>query len=282
MIITVASGKGGTGKTLVATSMALVMEGTRSVQFLDCDVEGPNAHLLLHPVITHSEAVTIPNPVVDEAKCTHCRFCADVCAFHAIAVGKHKVTTFPQLCHGCGACSTLCPEKAITERGREVGVIEIGYTEGIQFVGGRLNIGEALAPPVIKGVKEHINGADTVIIDAPPGTSCPVVETIRGSDFCVLVTEPTPFGLSDLSLAVGVVKLMDIPSGVVINRDSEGSDEVEHFSERNDIPILLHIPMDRQIAQNYCKGITLTEGLPLWGRSFERLFGIIERMVGVR
>jgi len=279
MIVTVASGKGGTGKTLVATSLALALDNGAYVQFLDCDVEGPNAHLLLHPEITSSESVTIPVPTIDEERCTYCGLCAEICAYHAIAVTKGTIVTFPELCHGCGACSALCPEKAITEHGREVGIIEKGHIGSVQFTGGRLNVGEALSPPVVKAVKKHVNEEQAVIIDAPPGTSCPVVETIRGSDFCLLVTEPTPFGLNDLSLAVDVVEIMNIPCGVVINRDGAGSDEVEEFCRKKAIPVLLRIPLERRIAENYCRGATLTEGLPQWREPFQKLFQTIEQTV---
>jgi len=205
MIISVASGKGGTGKTLVATSLALSLKDRDKVQFLDCDVEEPNAHVLLKPVITSSKSVYIPVPKVDEDKCTYCGKCAQVCAYHAIAVLGEHVLTFPQLCHGCGACSYLCPENVITEEGREGGVVEWGHSDGIEFAHGKLNVGEAMAPPVIRKVKEQASNNGVVIVDAPPGTSCPVVESIKGSDFCILVTEPTPFGLHDLMLAVETV-----------------------------------------------------------------------------
>ena len=235
MIISVASGKGGTGKTLVATSLALSLIDNYKVQLLDCDVEEPNANILLNLAMNQSQPVYIPVPRVDETKCTYCRKCAEVCAYNAIAVLKEKVLVFPELCHGCGACSYLCPESAITEEGREVGIIERGNSGNLELIQGRLAIGEAMAPPVIREVKKYITPANIVIIDVPPGTSCPVVEAVEGSNFCLLVTEPTPFGLNDLSLTVEVVRKLGVPCGVVINRVGIGigSKEVEQYCHRD-------------------------------------------------
>jgi MinD superfamily P-loop ATPase len=272
MIISVASGKGGTGKTLVATSLALSLIDNYKVQLLDCDVEEPNANILLHLALNQCQPVFIPIPEVDEAKCTYCGKCAEVCAYNAIAVIKDKVLVFPELCHGCGACSYLCPESAITEEGREVGVVERGSSGNLELVQGRLAIGEAMAPPVIRKVKKYIDPANVVISDVPPGTSCPVVEAVEGSDFCLLVTEPTPFGLNDLSLAVGVVRKLGMPCGVVINRVGIGGEEVEKYCHREEIPVLLRIPLDRKIAMLYSKGIPLVEGVPRWREEFLKLF----------
>jgi len=222
MIISIASGKGGTGKTLVATSLALSLKDKHKVQLLDCDVEEPNDHIFLKPVITRSEAVCIQTPKVDEEKCTYCGKCAEVCAYNAIAVFPGHVLVFPELCHGCGACSYLCPEKAVSEEGREIGVVEQGHAEGMEFAQGKLNVGEAMATPVIRKVKEQINHDGITIIDASPGTSCPVVEATKDSDFCLLVTEPTPFGLNDLVLAVEMVRELNIPLAVVLNRAGVG------------------------------------------------------------
>ncbi|MGB6872976.1 MAG: ATP-binding protein [Dehalococcoidia bacterium] len=279
MIISVASGKGGTGKTLVATSLVLALSDKAKVQLLDCDVEEPNAHIFLHLDMNQSHPVSIPVPKVDETKCTYCGKCAEVCAYNAIAVLKGKVLVFPELCHGCGACSYLCPESAITEEGREIGMVERGNLGNMEFIQGKLTVGESMAPPVIKEVKKHIDPMSIVIIDVSPGTSCPVVESVKGSDFCLLVTEPTPFGLNDLSLAVEMLKKLGIPCGVVINRDSVGDDEVEHYCHEQGIPILLKIPLDREIAKLYSKGIALIEGMPQWRKTFIGLFEDIERMV---
>ena len=282
MIISVASGKGGTGKTLVATSLALSLSANRKVQLLDCDVEEPNANVLLRLAIAHSQPVYVPIPSVDEAKCTYCGKCAEVCAYNAIAVVKQKVLVFPELCHGCGACSYLCPESAIAEEGKEVGVFETGDSENLGLIQGKLNVGEAMAPPVIRAVKKHIDRGSVAIIDIPPGTSCPVVEAVKGSDFCLLVTEPTPFGLNDLSLALEVVRELDIPAGVIINRVGVGRDEVEQYCRREEIPIVLRIPLDRDIATLYSRGIALVEGMPRWRQEFLRLFQDIRGMTAAR
>ena len=282
MIISVASGKGGTGKTLVATSLALSLKDKCRVQLLDCDVEEPNDHIFLKPVIEGSQAVCIPVPSVDEAKCTYCGRCAEVCAYHAIAVFPGHVLDFPQLCHGCGTCSYLCPEGAISEVPRETGTIEYGQSNGIAFVQGRLTVGEAMAPPVIRKVKTKADNNSVVIIDAPPGTSCPVVESIKGSDFCLLITEPTPFGLSDLVLAVETVKELNIRCGVVINRAGLGDTKVEEYCLKENIPIILTIPLDTEIARFYSRGVTLAEGLPAWQASFAGLLDRIMEMADER
>ena len=282
MIISVASGKGGTGKTLVATSMALSLKDKGKVQLLDCDVEEPNAHIFIKPVLIRKEAVSIPIPKVDETRCNYCGKCAEVCAYNAIAVMKEKVLVFPELCHGCGACSYLCPEAAISEEGKEIGLVEIGSSNGMEFVHGKLNVGEAMAPPVIRKVKEHINPKRTVIVDVSPGTSCPVVESIKGSDFCLLVTEPTPFGLSDLVLAVEVARKLKVPCGVVINRTGLGDGKVDDYCYGEGIPILLTIPLDSGIAYLYSRGTPLVEGIPKWKETFLQLFSNIKEIVDGR
>lgn len=272
MIISVASGKGGTGKTLVATNLALSLKDEVKVQFLDCDVEEPNAHIFLRPTLDHREPVCIPVPAVDEERCTYCRRCAEVCAYKAIAVVKKKVLIFPQLCHGCGACTYLCPERAISEEGKEIGVVEWGQSDGLGFVHGRLAVGEAMAPPVIRRVKQQIDAGSVAIIDVSPGTSCPVVEAIRDSDYCILVTEPTPFGLNDLVLAVEVTRKLAIPCGVVINRAGVGDGKVEDYCAKNDVPLLLNIPLDMRIAGLYSRGELLIEGMLEWRQPFLDLF----------
>jgi MinD superfamily P-loop ATPase len=279
MIISVASGKGGTGKTLVATSLALSLKDSEKVQLLDCDVEEPDAHIFLKPVITRCEPVFIAVPEVNAQKCTYCGKCAEVCAYHAIAVLKGHVLVFSQLCHGCGACSYLCPEDAISEMEREVGIIESGDSGSVGFVHGKLAIGEAMPTPVIKKVKEKASHEAVVIIDVSPGTSCPVVESIKGSDFCLLVTEPTPFGLNDLILAVETVRKIGIPCGVVINRAGVGDRKVEQYCIEENIPVMLTIPMNSGIARLYSKGITLVEGLPNWKKDFVGLFESIGEIV---
>jgi MinD superfamily P-loop ATPase len=282
MIISIASGKGGTGKTLVATSLALSLADKHKVQLLDCDVEEPNANILLHLVISQSRPVCIRVPKVDQTKCTYCGKCAEVCAYNTIAVVKKKVLVFPELCHGCGACSYLCPESAISEGGREVGIVESGSSGNLELTQGKLNVGEAMAPPVIREVKKCIDTANKVIVDVPPGTSCPVIEAVKGSDFCLLVTEPTPFGLNDLSLAVEVVRKLGILCGVVINRVGVGDEEVERYCCQERIPILLKIPLDRNIALHYSQGIPLVKGMPQWREEFVRLFQDIKDTVGAK
>jgi len=282
VIVSVASGKGGTGKTLVATNLALSLAREDRVQLLDCDVEEPDAHIFLKPVIHQSKPVFIPVPQVDEEKCTHCGKCAEVCAYHALAVLKNWVLVFHQLCHGCGACSYLCPEDAITEVGREIGVVEIGNSKGIEFIHGKLNIGEAMAPPVVREVKKYIKPGRTTIIDVAPGTSCPVVEAVKGSDFCLLVTEPTPFGLNDLALAVEMVRELGVSCGVVLNRAGVGDNKVEDYCLKENIPILLQIPLDIEIARLYSQGIPLVEGMTTYRETFLKLFHDMAQVVPQR
>jgi MinD superfamily P-loop ATPase len=282
MIISIASGKGGTGKTLVATSLALSLKDTCRVQLLDCDVEEPNDHLFLRPVITGSEPVCIPVPRVNYSKCTFCGECARVCVYKAIAVVPEAVLIFDQLCHGCGACSYLCPEGAISEEGREMGVVESGHAEGIEFVQGRLTVGEAMAVPVIRQVKKKIKRDMTAILDVSPGTSCPVVEAIENSDYCLLVTEPTPFGLHDLELAVETVRQLGIPCGVIVNRAVSGETLVHDYCKREGIPVLLDIPLDRQIAYLYSEGVTLVRGMPQWQAAFMKVYAVIKEALHER
>jgi len=282
VILSVASGKGGTGKTLVATSLALSLKDSHKVMLLDCDVEEPNCHVFLKPSLTGREPVNILVPKVAEDKCNYCGKCAQICAYHAIAVLGNHVLTFPQLCHGCGACSYLCPEKAITEEPRETGVVEWGHSDEVSFVQGTLNVGEAMAPPVIRKLKERGNNSDVVIRDTPPGTSCPMVEAVKGSDFCLLVTEPTPFGLNDLVLAVDTMRELAIPCGVIINRTGIGDAGVEEYCRKEGIPVLLTIPLDTEIARQYSRGITLVEGMPQWQDGFHKLFESIQEIVDER
>jgi len=276
MIISVASGKGGTGKTTIATSLALSMG---SVQFLDCDVEEPNAHIFLKPEINEKISAGMLVPEVDNSKCNYCGKCAEVCEFNAIVVIKKKVLFFPELCHGCGGCTYVCPEKAIKEVEREIGVIEGGTAGKIDFLHGVLNVGEPMAPPLIRKVKGFINHERDVIIDASPGTSCPVVEAVSKSDFCLLVTEPTPFGLNDLRLAVEMLRKLTIPFGVVINCADVGDDEVKNYCESEGIAIHMSIPWDRRIAESYSRGIPLIEALPEFQDRFSQLYQTIKKEI---
>ena len=283
MIISVASGKGGTGKTFVATNLALSI---KNVQFLDCDVEEPDGHIFLKPTITESQPINIPIPQVDQEMCNACGICVKVCQFNALALVKEKVLIFPQLCKGCGGCSLLCPQKAISEVGHPIGVMEKGKAGEIEFIQGRLNVGEAQAVPIIRRLKREITrlparlptrearqgGNKITIIDVSPGTSCPMVESIRGSDFCILVTEPTPFGLHDLKMAVEVIKELKIPFGVIINRDGIGDEKVEKFCRENKISVLLKIPYSKEIAFAYSKGTPIIEENPEYKEKFKELF----------
>jgi MinD superfamily P-loop ATPase len=287
MRIAVASGKGGTGKTLVAVSLALSLAEREEVQLLDCDVEEPNDHIFLNPEIHKSEQVCIPVPSIDENTCTFCGLCARVCAFHAIAVFKPQALVFAQLCHGCGACAYLCPEKAIDEEPRAIGKVESGYAKGVRFVQGVLTVGEALAPPVIREVKRRAMSGGTVIIDTSPGTSCPVVQAVQGSDFCLLVTEPTPFGFNDLRLAVDMVRELGVSFGIVLNRVKTGAKdefrrEMDRYLENEGIPLLLTIPLETEIARHYSKGIPLVEALPAWRERFIEMFDTIVEMADER
>jgi MinD superfamily P-loop ATPase len=277
MIISVASGKGGTGKTTVATNLAVSIGS--GVQLLDCDVEEPNAHLFLKPKIERTETVFTMVPEIDKDKCTLCRKCSDICRFKVIAIAGQTILTFPELCHSCGGCMLVCPEEAVTETGRELGVIEEGFFNSIDFAHGRLRIGEAMSPPLIKKVRSLAKPDKINIIDAPPGTSCPVIAAMKDTDFVLMVTEPTPFGLHDLKLAVEAVKLLHIPCGLVINRSDIGNDAVRQYAQAENIPILMEIPFDRRIAETYSRGLLMVEAMPEWKNKFLALHGKIINLV---
>jgi MinD superfamily P-loop ATPase len=281
--IVVASGKGGTGKTLVATSLALVASDSHPVSLLDADVEAPNAALFVRPELEGSRSVDMLVPRVDPSRCIHCGRCAEVCQYSAIASLPTQTLVFPELCHGCGGCFRACPSGAIEEVSRSVGVIEAGERP-LRFAQGILEIGEAMATPVIRALKRYAqelgwedHGA--LIVDAPPGTSCPTVESMRGADVALLVTEPTPFGLHDLRLAVAVARdALHLPVGVVINKDGQGAEDVDAYTDAEALPVLMRIPLERRIAHAYAEGVTLVEAFPEYRPAFEDLANALDRL----
>ena len=276
MIISVASGKGGTGKTTVSTNLALSIE---NVQFIDCDVEEPNANIFLKAKIDNSKPISVSHPNIDKSKCDYCGKCSDFCAYNAIAVVPKNIIVFPELCHSCGGCELICPNEAVNWNNRVIGKVEHGQAKGIDFYQGLLNVGEMQAIPVIKALKRKIDKNKNVIIDVPPGTSCPVIESIVGSNYCILVTEPTPFGLYDLKLAVEVVRHLKIPFGVIINRDGIGDNKVEYYCQKENIPVLLKVPDRRKIAYLYSKGIALASKSTEWHEMFGLVYNQIQEEV---
>jgi MinD superfamily P-loop ATPase len=281
-IIAVTSGKGGTGKTTVAVNLALTWRAqNRRVRLLDCDVEAPNAHIFLKPDIAATEIVATQVPVVDESLCDGCGRCGEVCRFSAIVSLGARALVFPELCHGCGGCALVCPQKAISETAREIGVIEKGGARDIEFMRGKLNIGEAMSPPLIRALKRQDSFDGVTILDSPPGTSCPVIQSVRGSDYVLIVTEPTPFGLNDLALAVDMVRAPGLPCGVIINRMGIGDDRVQRYCLENDVKIIGTIPDDRRAAEAYSRGQALVDALPeyrdAFGRIAQRLEDILDK-----
>jgi len=280
VILAVASGKGGTGKTTVATNLAKVRAAAgRPTQYLDCDVEEPNGHIFLKPQIDGREEVTVDVPQVDAAKCIGCGRCGQICQYSAIVCIGDQVLTFEQLCHSCGGCRLVCPADAIEPKPLRIGEIETGYAGPLECVSGRLEIGHVRTPALIRAVKAHIRPETLAIVDVPPGTSCPVVAAIKGVDFVLLVTEPTPFGLSDLKLAVELVREMGLPFAVVINRDGIGTNQTQEYCEAEGIEIVARIPDDRRIAEAYSNGIMIADALPDIHRQF---LGLLTRMDGMR
>jgi MinD superfamily P-loop ATPase len=271
--IAVASGKGGTGKTTVAVALALALsKAGKRLQFLDCDVEEPNADLLLKPGSYTSKPVTVSIPVVDLTTCTGCGMCREICEYNAVAVISGKAMIFDNLCHACGGCRLVCPEDAVSEKGRVIGTIETGNRNGLRFLKGVLNVGEPMATPVIRALRAEGSDDALTILDAPPGTACPVIATVRDCDYCILVTEPTPFGLYDLKLMADVVRTLGIPAGIVINKDDDWGMHIEEFASANSIPILMRIPMSRDIAELYSCGIPLNEADGQWDEDFLNLY----------
>ncbi len=286
MVISIASGKGGTGKTLVSTNLASVLNS--KVIFLDCDVEEPNSHIFIKPQFYSKGKVTIPIPKIDTEKCDFCGRCVESCVYNALAIVEKKVLSFPQLCHGCGSCSFVCPRGAITEVEKEIGSMENGFKDRLKFSHGKLKIGEVMSPALIRALKRNIpdtaKGAlaqgpvTDVIIDAPPGTSCPVIATVKESDFCILVTEPTPFGLNDLVLAVELLREISIPFAVIVNRCDIGDDSVKDYCAKEGVKILMQIPFQREIAQAYSQGKLFTELFPEYRDRFNQVY---DKILGI-
>jgi len=274
--IAVASGKGGTGKTSVAVNLALSLG---EVQVLDCDVEEPNAHILLNPKVEETSPVEMLVPRILEERCDYCGVCARFCQYNALFVVGETAMVFPELCHSCGGCGIVCPRDAIVEEPRQIGRIVKGSAGDIDLVWGEVNVGEPLSVPVVSAVKERMRGDRTVILDAPPGTACPVVETAHGTDYCLLVTEPTPFGLHDLQIAVEVMRQLDLPMGVVVNFAGIGDRGVYDFCEEQEIPIVMEIPFDRSIAELYSRGTPFVAAMPEWKKRFISLAERIDEEV---
>ena len=287
MKIAVASGKGGTGKTMIAVSLAqnLSRGGSYRVLVSDCDVEAPNAHLYLKPDFIDKRTVNVLVPQVNNDLCSGCGVCSDVCQFNAIIVVGDKPTLFPSLCHGCGSCTLNCLEEAIQEIPNAIGRLEYGTCqESLNLKHGLLNPGEPLAVPVISDLRhwdpENGSAPDLEIIDAPPGASCPVVEAVRGTDFILLVTEPTPFGLHDLKQAVQVTREMGIKTGVINNRVGVGEEDIRAYCQDNDIPLLMEIPLDQKLGEGLARGKTLLEIYPTYWEEFTTLFNDILMITG--
>jgi len=285
MKIAIASGKGGTGKTTVAANLARVFSRLgMQVAYLDCDVEAPNGHLFLKPRITGHESATIPVPRIDPDLCTRCGTCGNFCRYNALLCLPRQVIPFPELCHGCGGCGLVCPAGAIRDVPREIGAIDLGEAGSIAFAAGLLNIGEAMSPPLIKALKARAGTREMTIVDAPPGTSCPVIESIRDCDYVALVTEPTPFGLNDLQLAVEMVRALDLPFGVILNRAGRNDRPLLDYCSEQRINLLAQLPDDRRAAEACSRGELISEVLPEFQARFSSLAAALATSVkpGIR
>lgn len=276
MKLAIASGKGGTGKTTVSVGLALSAES--AVTYLDCDVEEPNGKLFLQPEVESSQNVSVPVPVVNRNRCTGCGDCADICQFNAIVTQGEYAMVFPELCHSCGGCVYVCPERAITEEMHPIGLLNSGQAGNVRYVEGLLNVGVSMATPVIDAVKDHVSDGVT-IIDSPPGTSCSMVSTVRDADFVLLVTEPTPFGLHDLKIAIKTLEELKRPFSVIINRFEDTDNCVDQYCADEDIAVLLRIPESRKAAEAYSRGESLLSALPELKDEFSQLLSAIKLAV---
>jgi MinD superfamily P-loop ATPase len=274
-VLAIASGKGGTGKTTVSVNLAAV--SVEPLTLLDCDVEAPNAHLFIKPVLNSNVRVEVPIPAVSREKCTGCGLCSEACRFNAVAILTGFPTFFPELCHSCGNCVRSCPENALSEIFREIGTLRSGSRGLIHFADGVMDIGEARSSPLIDRVRAEAAGNTLTIVDAPPGTSCPAVSAVRGASYVILVTEPTPFGLHDLQLAAEMVQDLGIKAGVIINRSGMGSDDTECYCRDKGLPVLARIPFDREVARSYTRGEILTRIFPEYRDLFR---GLLENIIG--
>ena len=280
MRLAVASGKGGTGKTTLSVSLAQAYDGP-SV-YLDCDVEEPNGNIFLKSDIANYKAVNVLIPHVNEDLCNACGKCGRFCNFNAIAAVGASPLIFPEMCHSCGGCAIVCPQNAITEVERKVGSVAIGESGTIKTVEGLLDIGNAMSPPIIREVKKYISKNALNIVDCPPGNSCPMITAVTGSDFVILVTEPTPFGLNDLILAVETIRHLGMPFGIVINRSDSGDDRVVRYCKDEGIELLLEIPESREIAEAYSTGASVIGAKPELKVEFNNVIGRIEELLGAK
>lgn len=266
LTIAVASGKGGTGKTLLATNLASVAAGQgRQVALVDCDAEAPNSHLFFETTVRETLPVQVSTAAVDAELCTACGVCRNACAYGAIRILGDTAVVFDELCHGCGVCRLVCPSKAITEPRRMVGTVEIATARlgsldddhgELHIITGRLEIGDVKTPEVIRAARRAAEEleVDTVFLDAPPGVACAAVAALRGADVLLLVTEPTAFGFHDLELSVRLARDLGVPVAIIVNRAGTGDVDIDAWAREREIPVLFHIPFDREIARTYAAG----------------------------
>lgn len=280
MIIAVASGKGGTGKTTIAVNLAAAAGKSSRVNYLDLDVETPNSHIFLKPKIQWQEDVSKDLPVIDQEKCTLCDACAEICAFNAMAIVGNNVLVFPDMCHSCKFCGVVCAEKAINDQPFKIGEISGGNVDNLWFAQGLLNIGESSAHKIVQTLKNRVMvDAGLTIVDLPPGTGCSVVEGLKGSDFCILVAESTLFGLFDMSMTVEILRKLNIPFGIVINRSLDSGQAIKQYAEKDNIPILQTIAFDRAIAECCSCGNMIYHELPVYQKSFHDILEAVEELI---